>query len=85
MTTPSQLEEIKRKQTADDDDTSARAESAPLLLTVTQAAHLLAIGRTTAYELIAAGELEVVHIGRSARVPVEAVEELVTRLRHRRS
>jgi len=33
------------------------------------------------YELIAAGQLETVHIGRAVRVPVEAVEEFVARLR----
>ena len=58
--------------------------SSELLLTVPQAAQVLAIGRSTAYELIAAGELEVVHIGRSVRVPVRALEEYVGRLRERR-
>jgi len=62
-----------------------RTDPDRLLLTVRQAAELLAIGRTTAYELIAAGELEVVHIGRSARVPVDAVDALVTRLRRQAS
>jgi excisionase family DNA binding protein len=33
------------------------------------------------YELIAAGELETVHIGRAVRVPVDAVEGFVARLR----
>lgn len=54
------------------------------LLTVPQAAALLSIGRTMAYELIATGELEVVHIGRAARVPVAAIEDYVTRLREDR-
>jgi len=53
----------------------------PLLLTVVQAARVLNIGRTTAYELIAAGELEVVHIGRAARVPADAVHQFVARRR----
>ena len=52
-----------------------------LLLTVPQAARRLAIGRSTAYLLIAAGELEVIHIGRAVRVPAEAVEAFVTRRR----
>ena len=39
----------------------------PLLLTIPQAAAVLAVGRTTVYELIGAGDLEAVHIGRSAR------------------
>lgn len=53
----------------------------PRLLSVPEAARLLGIGRTTAYELIAAGELEVIHIGRSARIPVDAIDEFVDALR----
>ena len=52
-----------------------------LLLTIPQAARRLAIGRSTAYPLIAAGELEVVHIGRAVRVPADAVELFVARRR----
>ncbi len=52
-----------------------------LLLSVTEAARALGVGRSKTYELITAGELEVVHIGRCARVPVEAVEAYVDRLR----
>ena len=37
-----------------------------LLLTIVEAARVLSIGRTTMYELVGAGEIEVVHIGRSA-------------------
>ncbi len=48
-----------------------------LLLTVA----VLGVGRTTAYGLIASGQLEVVHIGRVARVPISAVQDLVARLR----
>ena len=51
-----------------------------LLVNVREAAALLGVGRTTAYELIARGELEVVHIGRSTRVPVTSIEEYVERL-----
>ena len=58
-------------------------EGRPLLLSVAEAAAALGVGRTTAYELIAAGQLETVHIGRCARVPVAAVQELVDRLRRR--
>jgi excisionase family DNA binding protein len=55
----------------------------PRLLTVSAAARLLGVGRSTAYELIAAGELEVVHIGRSARVPVAAIDAYIEQLRAR--
>lgn len=52
----------------------------PLLLTVVAAGRLLAVGRTTVYELIKNGELPTVHIGRSCRVPAEAVADYVGRL-----
>lgn len=61
------------------------SEPTPLLLTITQAASLLGVSRTTAYELIAEGRLEVVHIGRCARVPADDVEEFVQRLRQQRA
>jgi excisionase family DNA binding protein len=52
-----------------------------LLLTIVEAARVLSIGRTTMYELVGSGEIDVVHIGRSARVPVDALEEFVDRQR----
>lgn len=54
-----------------------------VLVTVKEAGEMLGVGRTTAYELISNGDLEVVHIGRCARVPVESVIELVESLRRR--
>ncbi len=51
------------------------------LLTIVETAEVLAVGRTTVYELIAHGELEVVHIGRCARVPVASIDDLVAQLR----
>lgn len=64
-------------------DTSAtiHGPSDRLLLTVSEAASLLGIGRSTLYELVASGEVESVTIGRSRRVPVEAVATYVERLR----
>lgn len=56
---------------------ASRDESPPLLLTIPQAARLLAIGRTTMYGLIDAGDIGVVRIGRSVRVPVAALEQFV--------
>jgi excisionase family DNA binding protein len=53
----------------------------PLLLTIPQAALVLAVGRTTVYELIGDGELEAVHIGRSVRVPADALRSFVDRRR----
>ena len=51
-----------------------------LLLTVVEAAAMLGVGRTKVYELIAGGELQVVHIGRAARVPLAAVHGFVEAL-----
>jgi excisionase family DNA binding protein len=53
----------------------------PLLLTIPQAAAALAVGRTTVYELISEGDLEAVHIGRSVRVPVDALRAFVDQQR----
>ena len=55
---------------------------APLLLTIPDAARVLAIGRTTMYELVADGAIEVVHIGRCTRVPTEAIRDFLIQLRH---
>lgn len=52
-----------------------------LLLTIEDAGKALGVGRSTVYELIGHGDLEVVHIGRSARVPVDSVQGFVRRLR----
>jgi excisionase family DNA binding protein len=58
------------------------ARTAPtLLVTIRRAGDMLGVGRSTVYELIRALEIEVVHIGRSARVPVASVHAYVDRLR----
>ena len=54
-----------------------------LLVDIREAARRLGIGRSTLYELIAEGDIEVVHIKRSSRVPVAALAEYVERLRDR--
>ena len=51
-----------------------------LLLKVHEAASMLGIGRTKAYELIGRGDLQVVHIDGAARVPLAAVQRYVDRL-----
>jgi excisionase family DNA binding protein len=58
---------------------------APVLLTVVGAARMLGIGRTTIYDLIARGQLDVVHIGRAARIPVASVDRFVDDLRGRQA
>ena len=53
----------------------------PILLTPTEAAIALGIGRSKLYELMQAGVLESVHIGACRCIPAEALTELVLRLR----
>jgi excisionase family DNA binding protein len=52
----------------------------PLLLTVTQAAAMIGIGRTTLYRLMDTGEITSVHVRSSRRVPLQSVHEFVERL-----
>jgi excisionase family DNA binding protein len=51
-----------------------------LLLTAEEAAHLLHISRSKVYELMASGELQSVPIGRSRRIPYDAVTAYISRL-----
>jgi excisionase family DNA binding protein len=53
-----------------------------LLLTPTEAAQALGIGRAKVYELLMAGVIESVLIGSARRVPADAVVDYVRRLRH---
>jgi excisionase family DNA binding protein len=52
----------------------------PLLLTPEATAEMLSCSRSTVYELIAAGELMSLKIGRSRRVPADAARQYVERL-----
>jgi excisionase family DNA binding protein len=57
-----------------------RQQEAPtprLLLRIPEAAKVLGLGRTKIYELIAAGELPVIHVGRAVRVSVTALQKWV--------
>jgi hypothetical protein len=65
-------------------DAAADSVGLVLLLSVEAAGRALGFCRTKVYELIGRGDLEVVHIDRSARVPVESVHDYVHRLRARR-
>jgi excisionase family DNA binding protein len=49
----------------------------PLLLRAGEVAKLLGLGRSTVFALLAAGELPVVRIGRSVRVPRAALERWI--------
>lgn len=61
-----------------------RSPSSPverLLLSVEQAAEVLSIKRTKMYELVGAGKVESVMIGKLRRIPTSALADYVTRLR----
>jgi excisionase family DNA binding protein len=51
-----------------------------VLLRPEEVAEALGIGRTAVYELMRSGELRSVKIGKSRRIPTEAVGALVARL-----
>jgi excisionase family DNA binding protein len=53
----------------------------PKLLTVHQACEHLNVSRSTLYELMARRELEAVHIGRSCRIPLDAIASYIETLR----
>ena len=52
-----------------------------LLLTVSDAARRLGISRSLFYELLAAGEIESIHVGRLRRIPAAALADYVERQR----
>ena len=51
----------------------------PLLVNIATAADLLALSRSTIYELIWQGELRPIHIGRSVRLTLEQLHSFVAR------
>ena len=51
--------------------------SRPLLVTSTDAARVLAIGRTTLYELVKSGDLTPIHLRRCVRFSMHEIEQLV--------
>ena len=62
-----------------DNTTHTQTPRPPLLVTIPQAAQLLAVGRSTIYELIWNHELEPIHIGRSVRITIDDLENFVQR------
>jgi len=52
-----------------------------MLLKPAEAADILGIGRSKLYELLQAGTLDSVRIGACRRIPLEALTDLVARLR----
>ncbi|MHB8827385.1 MAG: helix-turn-helix domain-containing protein [Acidimicrobiales bacterium] len=57
---------------------SHRSESLPrMLVSVTEASRALGVSRSFAYELVAAGVLKSIRLGRRVLVPVSALEDLI--------
>lgn len=52
-----------------------------MLLKPAEAADVLGIGRSKLYELLQAGTLHSVRIGACRRIPIDALSDLVSRLR----
>ncbi len=64
-----------------DNTPHAHTPRPPLLVTIPQAAELLAVGRSTIYQLIWDHELAPVRIGRSVRLTIDDLEDYVQRKR----
>lgn len=52
-----------------------------MLVPVAEAAALLSLSRSKVYELIAAGEIAVIKIGKSARIERQELERFIAKLR----
>ena len=61
-----------------------RNEKSRLTLTVDEAAVLLGIGRSLAYEAVARGEIPSIRVGRRYLVPVAALDKLLAEASSRR-
>ncbi|WHO37638.1 helix-turn-helix domain-containing protein [Sphingobium sp. AP49] len=53
----------------------------PICVRVNEAARMIGVGRTKLYELIAAGEVETVKLGRATRITTASLHDLVRRQR----
>jgi len=49
----------------------------PICVRVNDAARMIGIGRTKLYELIAAGEVETVKLGKSTRITTASLHDLI--------
>lgn len=66
------------------EEPSGHAHGEPrILLRIEEAAHRLGIERTLMYALVQSGDVESVRLGRLRRIPVDCLEEFVSRLRER--
>lgn len=53
----------------------------PICVKVNDAARMIGVGRTKLYELIAAGEIEAIKLGKSTRITTASLQQLVMRQR----
>lgn len=53
----------------------------PICVRVNDAARMIGVGRTKLYELIAAGKIETVKLGKSARITTACLPDLIRRQR----
>ena len=56
-------------------EANKKTKGLPLVLKVEDLMPILAIGRNMAYELVRSGQIYSVRVGRSYRIPVNALEE----------
>jgi excisionase family DNA binding protein len=59
--------------------TNSTATKLRLLLTVPEAAEVLGVGRSVLYELVQAGEITSIKIGRSRRIVLASLQDFVLR------
>jgi excisionase family DNA binding protein len=85
VTAPSERAQATRRENPNPErqivDVTLRTDDR-LLLPVDEAARRLSIGRSLLYELLAAGEIHSIHVGRLRRVPLSALNEFVNRRAH---
>ncbi|UXC89899.1 helix-turn-helix domain-containing protein [Sphingobium sp. RSMS] len=53
----------------------------PICVRVNDAAHMIGVGRTKLYALIAAGEVETVKLGKATRITTASLHDLIRRQR----
>lgn len=58
---------------------TAPLSSDPICVRVNDAARMIGVGRTKLYELIAAGEVETVKLGKSTRITTASLHDLIRR------
>lgn len=59
----------------------AALSSEPICVRVNDAARMIGVGRTKLYELIAAGEVETVKLGKATRITTASLHDLIRRQR----